>query len=522
MNLKNKLKFTTSLEELKGKKLFISDNGVTLGKIGKEILKDNSNEPLLLVGPTKSGKDVCSIIPTLLKDWNESAVILDEYSKKYNLTSKVRENVMNNKILKFDPLAEESCHYNLLSELRIMSEFEAQDIIKISEILIKNDFDVSNFLSAIIIFVIYRNFLQNPQFIIENNVKVPIIKTNMQEIVEFIKEFNIDKLKEILDKNLIDNYSKNVKIKAFVKSQLLNLYFLYDIEDDVEDVEDVEEDEITELGKNKKIIDKGNHPLVFKEFSKILLSNHPEKKIESLKDKILTKLEIFKKTEVKENTSYSDFKIKDLVNSETPTSLYLCYKSVDILKLKSIFEILIFQITNLLVKKENNIDIKNFKKNKWRLLLLLDNFTELNRMKFLEDNFEYFSDFGIKLFLVLSSIEQFNSIYWKEYNARNKILKKCPTQLFFSTYSTETACYVSELFGTISYATNQIIPYFSFEKEKIYLETTIEKKIKPLISTKEFKKFPQDKIAIYHLGNKLIIAKKLLYFEEKEYKYRTL
>lgn len=143
-------------------------------------------------------------------------------------------------------------------------------------------------------------------------------------------------------------------------------------------------------------------------------------------------------------------------------------------------------------------------------------------MKFLEDNFEYFSDSGIKLFLVLSSIEQFYSIYWKEYNARNKILKKCPTQLFFSTYSTETACYVSELFGTISYATNQIIPYFSFEKEKIYLETTIEKKIKPLISTKEFKKFPQDKIAIYHLGNKLIIAKKLLYFEEKEYKYRTL
>lgn len=167
MNLKNELKFTTSLEELKGKKLFISDNGVTLGKIGKEILKDNSNEPLLLVGPTKSEKDVCSIIPTLLKDWNES-------------------NVMNNKILKFDPLAEESCHYNLLSELRIMSEFEAQDIIKISEILIKNDFDVSNFLSAIIIFVIYRNFLQNPQFIIENNVKVPVIKTNMQEIIKFM------------------------------------------------------------------------------------------------------------------------------------------------------------------------------------------------------------------------------------------------------------------------------------------------------------------------------------------------
>lgn len=341
MNLKNKLKFTTSLEELKGKKLFISDNGVTLGKIEKEILKDNSNEPLLLVGPTKSGKDVCSIIPTLLKDWNESAVILDEYSKKYNLTSKVRENVMNNKILKFDPLAEESCHYNLLSELRIMSEFEAQDIIKISEILIKNDFDVSNFLSAIIIFVIYRNFLQNPQFIIENNVKVPVIKTNMQEIIKFIKEININELKEILDKNLIENYGKNVKIKAFVKSQLLNLYFLYDIdEDDEEKYED--DEEITELGKNKKIIDKGNHPLIFKEFSKILLSDHPEKKFEYLKDKILTKLEIFKKTEVKENTSYSDFKIKDLVNSKTPTSLYLCYKSVDILKLKSIFEILIF------------------------------------------------------------------------------------------------------------------------------------------------------------------------------------
>lgn len=521
MNLKNELKFTTSLEELKEKKLFISDNGVTLGKIEKEILKDNSNEPLLLVGPTRSGKDVCSITPTLLKDWNESAVILDEYSKKYNLTSKVRENIMNNKILKFDPLAEESCHYNLLSELRIMSKFEAQDIINISEILIKNNFDVSNFLSAVIIFVIYKNFLQNPQFIIENNIKVPVIETNIQEIIKFIKEFNINELKEILEQNLIDDYGKNIKIKAFVKSQLLNLYFLYDIDDDDDDEED-EEDEITELGKNKKIIDKGNHPLVFKEFSKILLSNHPEKKIEYLKDKILTKLEIFKKTEVKENTSYSDFKIKDLVNSKTPTTLYLCYKSVDILNLKSIFEILIFQITNLLVKKENNIDIKNFKKNKWRLLLLLDNFTELNRMKFLEDNFEYFSDFGIKLFLVLSSIERFNSIYWNEYNKRNKILEKCPTQLFFSTYSAETAHYVSELFGTISYATNQIIPYFSFEKEKINLETTIETKIKPLISTKEFKKFPQDKIAIYHLGNKLIIAKKLLYFEEKEYKYRTL
>lgn len=85
-------------------------------------------------------------------------------------------------------------------------------------------------------------------------------------------------MKEILDKNLIEDYGKNVKIKVFVKSQLLNLYFLYDI-DEVDDEDYEDEEGITELGKNKKIIDKGNHPLIFKEFSKILLFNYPEKRI---------------------------------------------------------------------------------------------------------------------------------------------------------------------------------------------------------------------------------------------------
>jgi type IV secretion system protein VirD4 len=54
----------------------IGTHGVGLGRIGDSYLCHDGPEHVLLVGPTRSGKGVSTIIPTLV-GWRESALVLD-------------------------------------------------------------------------------------------------------------------------------------------------------------------------------------------------------------------------------------------------------------------------------------------------------------------------------------------------------------------------------------------------------------------------------------------------------------
>ena len=99
-------------------------------------LKHSGTEHVLSTAPTRSGKGVCQVIPTLLT-WQGSMIINDIKEELYQLTAGWRKEYANNKILKFNPAsANDSIKWNPLDEIRMGTESEVADIQSIALMLV--------------------------------------------------------------------------------------------------------------------------------------------------------------------------------------------------------------------------------------------------------------------------------------------------------------------------------------------------------------------------------------------------
>ena len=111
----------------------LEENGVMPGKIEDRFLIDDSRQHILLTMSPRSGKGVSYIVPTILKTWKESLFVFDVSGENYHLTSGARKEKFDNNILYFVPKSKNSCPYNSLAEVRILSEHEAEDVRTIAD-----------------------------------------------------------------------------------------------------------------------------------------------------------------------------------------------------------------------------------------------------------------------------------------------------------------------------------------------------------------------------------------------------
>ena len=110
--------------------------GVFLGYLDDgTYLRDNSKTHILCCAPTRSGKGVGHIIPTLLT-WTGSVIVTDIKGENWELTSGYRKSQLNNKVYMFKPTSTASCHYNPLDEIRIGTVYEMNDLQLITKILV--------------------------------------------------------------------------------------------------------------------------------------------------------------------------------------------------------------------------------------------------------------------------------------------------------------------------------------------------------------------------------------------------
>ena len=79
-----------------------SANRLTLPFLRHPLKMDISPETVLLLGPTRSGKSASTVIPTAFS-WQGSLFVLDGKGEASYLTSKYRENVLGQKIVRFNP-----------------------------------------------------------------------------------------------------------------------------------------------------------------------------------------------------------------------------------------------------------------------------------------------------------------------------------------------------------------------------------------------------------------------------------
>src|SRR5467141_3325665 len=120
-----------SNEEIRAAGL-LSPDGVILGCHAEHYLRHDGPEHVLCFAPTRSGKGVGLVVPTLLT-WPGSCIVHDIKGENWTLTAGFRSRF--GRVLKFDPTDALSAAYNPLLEVR-RGDKEVRDVQNIADILV--------------------------------------------------------------------------------------------------------------------------------------------------------------------------------------------------------------------------------------------------------------------------------------------------------------------------------------------------------------------------------------------------
>ncbi len=110
----------------------LGPDGVVLGKLGDAYLRHDGPEHVLCFAPTRSGKGVGLVVPTLLT-WPGSAIVHDIKGENWQLTAGFR--ARHGRVLLFDPTNAKSAAYNPLLEVR-RGEWEVRDVQNVADVLV--------------------------------------------------------------------------------------------------------------------------------------------------------------------------------------------------------------------------------------------------------------------------------------------------------------------------------------------------------------------------------------------------
>ena len=491
MPLKELQKMAKTSSEYFGINSLFEEKGVVLGKLDKNFLVEPSTYKGHIAFISPSAENI--VIPTLLRTWEEGVFVLDIDGKNYQLTSGSRKENLDNYILRFSPFSENSCKWNPLYEVRLMSSNETKDIEMIANVICKVS-DSSGYekcwnesakelLRGLLTYFLYRNFLRNPKYIFEFGKKIPVTDTKIEDIERFFEDIKNSKrdiqtvLKEMSQENLIEKYGKDEETKNIVRKYLLSEYGNSD-DDTIQDT-----------------LLNGKHPIA----AKYLLQNSmlAAPTFASILGTLAGCLDPFMVDNVKENMRYSDFRMMDLMNSDRPVSFYFHIAPHLTIQSHSIIKLFMEQ---MMEKLSPEVDYQNQIGHRHKMLMLLDNFAAFGKIDIFEKSVGYAAAYGIKMLYTFPSMRALNMLYGET----NGILSNCNTKIFGVSDDKFTAQYVSEICGrtTVIQHSQGEVSYEGFN----------------IIKEEEFKKLPKNRLIIKRSGWNPIMAEKVKYYDEDLFK----
>ena len=107
-------------------------DGIVLGRLANQYLRHDGPEHVLCFAPTRSGKGVGLVVPTLLT-WPGSVIVHDIKGENWELTAGYR--ARHGRVMLFDPTNASSAAYNPLLEVR-RGEWEVRDVQNVADVLV--------------------------------------------------------------------------------------------------------------------------------------------------------------------------------------------------------------------------------------------------------------------------------------------------------------------------------------------------------------------------------------------------
>lgn len=441
--------------------------GLAKGLVGEYKIIENSNTHVALVAPTRAGKGVGVIIPTLL-NWRSSTIVFDLKKENYVKTAGFREKVLKHKILKFAPHDENSCSYNPLAQIRLKTKYEYVDTQIIADILTdpgekegKNHWitQATALLVAIILHVCY-----------EKSKKGEV--ASLGHIMDFFNDPSKPILERILD------------LMTYEHSE--DPEFFYSIYDDSQNAG----------------ISPGTHPIVSRTAAEII--NKDPRESSGIISSCITAITLYKDPIIRKNTTAVDFKIIDLMNDKVPVDLYIVIEAASISVLSPLVRILISQVIGILCPKMEDPDKMP---HKHKLLLMLDEFPAFGKIPLIEKALAYIAGYGMKAVIIAQGINQLRQTY----GDKNMILENCSTTVFYTPQATDkaTAELISSLLGKKTIKTRNK----SFKALKLDTGNVSENKGgRELLTAEEVMRYSDKKNLIFFKGRPTYQGIKITYY----------
>jgi type IV secretion system protein VirD4 len=352
-------------------------------------LRHNGPEHILAFAPTRSGKGIGLIIPTLLS-WEQSVVVYDLKGENWALTAGWRRKA-GHKVVKFDPMDTEkmSARWNPLAEVRLGTLHEVADVQNIVHMVIDPDgkgvvehWDKTSlmFLVGVVLYVLYTakahgrvGTLPDVAGAMTSGDGIDRLYTNMKE-----NKINGGEPHAVIAGSAIDMMEKEDRERGSVLSTAKTFFLLY------------------------------ADPVVAA------------------------------------NVSESDFKIRDLMQHKDPVSLYIVVDPANKERLKPLVRLLITQIVRGLTPRLAFKEGRAVRGYKHRLLLLLDEFPALGKLPIFQDALAHIAGYGIKAYLIAQDLSQLTNAY----GPNESIKANCHIKIAYAPNNLETAEMLSKMTGT--------------------------------------------------------------------------
>ena len=398
----------------------MTDEGVFVGgwrgKREKRYLRHDGNQHVLCFAPTRSGKGVCLVIPTLLT-WMRSCVVTDMKGELWALTAGWRKKYAGQKVLRFEPAFPESVKWNPLDEVRLKTKYETGDIQNLATLLADpNGKGLDGGDSSAHFANLCRSLLTG-------------LITHVLYLREENREFDaslgaVDALLSTPESSLLED--------EFWKAMQEHKH-----------------------RKNESTGQMEPHPLVVKCAQDII--NTPTKERGSVLSTTRNTVALYRDDIISKNTSVSEFCIKDLMNYADPVTLYIITEETDKERVKPLFRLLLAMICRKLASGMTYEKIGESRRakspNTHKLLMLIDEFPSFGKLEVIQKSLAFLAGYGIRFYLIAQDLAQLRSRE-EGYGENEAITSNCHIQVAFTPQKLETAKYLSQLTGqtTVSYA----------------------------------------------------------------------
>lgn len=326
--------------------------GVFLGLHGDQYLRHEGPEHVLAFAPTRSGKGVGLVIPTLLS-WPASAVIHDIKGENWNLTAGWRSRCSH--CLLFNPTDPLSAAYNPLLEVRRGSH-EVRDVQNIADILVDPEGALER-----------RNHWEKTSHALLVGAILHVLFAGEDKTLRGVANFLSDPACPF----------------EVTLHQMMTTRHLGD----------------------------GTHPVVASAAREVL--NKSENERSGVLSTAMSFLGLYRDPTVAEVTSRCDWRIADLIAAEHPVSLYLVVPPSDISRTKPLIRLILNQIGRRLTE---SLDGSDGIERRHKLLLMLDEFPALGRLDFFETALAFMAGYGIRSFLIAQSLNQIDKAYGQNHS----------------------------------------------------------------------------------------------------------